>query len=139
MPAQIAGATAWTSAARAVAPSLSGVSKQVHRPRAVRQGEKGPLQSGERRRLPRPGGGVPEGARGEVEVLALGKLDLQEFPHRRLGAGHHVAHAGAVRHLVEAVLRRLRADLHRLEQDVVSRIARHNSVEPLPKALAQRR
>ncbi len=37
-----------------------------------------------------------------------------------------VAHAVAMRHLVEAVLGGDRADLYRLEQDVVSRIARHS-------------
>ena len=40
---------------------------------------------------------------------------------RRPGA----AHAVAVRHLVEAVARRHRADAHGLEQDVVDGIARH--------------
>src|SRR5262249_2710923 len=50
--------------------------------------------------------------------------------HRRQGLRPSPTHAGAVRHLIEAVLGRLRADLHRLEQDVVMRIARHNSDDP---------
>ena len=44
---------------------------------------------------------------------------------RACGARLLAPEAGAVGHLVEAVPQRLRADLHRLEEDVVAGIARH--------------
>ena len=44
---------------------------------------------------------------------------------RACEAGFSLPKPGAVGHLVEAVPQRLRADLHRLEEDVVAGIARH--------------
>ena len=43
--------------------------------------------------------------------------------HHRVGGRVAVAHAVAVRHLEEAVARGHRPDAHRLEQDVVTRVA----------------
>src|SRR5262245_14245516 len=45
--------------------------------------------------------------------------------HGRFRIRPHMAEAIAVRHLIEPVLRCLRPDLDRLEQNVVTRIARH--------------
>ena len=45
--------------------------------------------------------------------------------HDRVGGRVAVAHAVAMRHLEEAVARGDRAELHRLEQDVVARVAGH--------------
>ena len=45
------------------------------------------------------------------------------FAHGGERIGQEIAHAGAMRHLVEAVRRRDRPDPHRLEQDIVARIA----------------
>ncbi len=54
---------------------------------------------------------------------AAGRLHA---PHLGIRGGIAIAGAVAMRHLVEAVLRDLGADLHRLEQDVVAWIARHD-------------
>ena len=59
-----------------------------------------------------------------------------DAPHGSQGGGQLIAHAGAMRHLVEAVGRRDGPDLHRLEQDVESRIARHDSDLPRTGRLA---
>ena len=50
--------------------------------------------------------------------------------HGSVGAGVPVAHAVAMGHLEEAVLGRDRTDPHRLEQDVVARIAPHRETSP---------
>src|SRR5947209_5741161 len=47
--------------------------------------------------------------------------------HDRVGGRVAVAHAVAMRHLEEAVARGDRAELHRLEQDVVARVAGHQA------------
>ena len=48
------------------------------------------------------------------------------IPRKRAWShGFSLAEAGAVRHLVEAVPQRLRPDLHRLEEDVVTGVAGH--------------
>ena len=41
-------------------------------------------------------------------------------------AWHGIGHAGCVRHGIEAVAGRDRPDLHRLEEDVVTRVACHS-------------
>ena len=66
------------------------------------------------------GGGVDFGLFGEDHAPAALGLGAAHLDH---GRGVAVAAAVAMRHLVEAVLRGLGADLHRLEQDVVAGIA----------------
>ena len=53
-------------------------------------------------------------------------------PHGGMGVRVAVAHAVAMRHLEKAVLRGDRPDADRLEQDVVARIARHESPPETP-------
>ena len=80
--------------------------------------------------VPQSGFGKGQDVAGRMDVAFLRRDDGPaalglDAAHGRLGARHDMAHAGAVRHLIEAVSGRLRADLHRLEQDVVTRVARH--------------
>ena len=62
---------------------------------------------------------------------------------RRLRAGVAVAHAGAMGHLVEAVFGRHRPDGNRLEENIVTRVARHDPAyqrpDPGPIAAVGRR
>lgn len=71
---------------------------------------------------------VPE-ARGPVRRIVGFRVD--HGAERRLGAGALGARTVAMRRLPEPVLRCLRADLYRLEQYVVLRIARHYFISPL--------
>ena len=66
--------------------------------------------------------GVDLGLFGEDHAPAALGLGTAHLDH---GRGVAISAAIAVRHLVEAILRHLRADLHRREQDVVAGIAGH--------------
>ena len=66
------------------------------------------------------GGGIDRAIFGVDHAPAAFGLDLAHGGER---IGQEIAHAGAMRHLVEAVGRGDRPDPHRLEQDIVARIA----------------
>ena len=78
--------------------------------------------------VPEPGIGIGRvvGARMDRAIFGVhhgpAALGLHAA-HGGQGTGQGPAHAGAMRHLIEAVACRQRPDAHRLEQDVVTRIA----------------
>ena len=79
--------------------------------------------------VPEPALDVPGDVGRVVELDLLGAHDRPaalglDAAHLGVGARVQVAHAVAVRHLEEAVAGRHRPDRHRLEQDVVARVAR---------------
>ena len=82
-------------------------------------------------------GVVPKRGR-DVQLVIRGRMDrailgihhapaaLSLHPaHFSQGAGTDPAHAGAMRHLVEAIFRRHRANADRLEQDVITGVKIH--------------
>ncbi len=84
--------------------------------------------------VPEPRFDVRRDVAGRMDLAFLGADDRPAAfgfrrAHRRVRLRHGVTHAVAVRDLEEAVLRRYRADADRLEQDVVARIALHETLK----------